>query len=548
MPYEFIDEAPKGRYQFIDDAPAEPTVTDKVVNNLKQRAQGYADAFGGAIRGAGSIGATILAPVDAAARAMGIQNDYIGRTDRREAMDAGLTSLIGSDPTSFAYGGGKLATELAGTAGVGGLLAKPFVAAASVLPKAAPMLSDIATGLQTGGFRIGDTVTGTGARAAMRFGTGAATGGASLGLTNPDDAGVGAGIGGFVPLGIAGMGAAGRSVIGTASPEVAALYNKAQQMGISVPADRLTNSRIMNSTANALNYVPFSGREATEQRMIDGLKAAASRTVGQDGANLTTSLSNARGELGKQFDNFLSKTPVNVDNQFLNDLATLSQRAKTELDSSGAGIINGRIDELLSKAQNGVIDSQAAYNIKRSLDAISKQNSPQAYLAGELRGSLMGALNRSLGPDEAAAFAKVRQQYGNMLTLEKLVQNGAEGDISAARLGNLRNVKNSDLKDVVDVAAQFVRPRETAHSGKQTALAGIMSGVGGSVGGPAGMVIGPAVAAGLGRATNALLNSDRLKQQILRPRGLLSDETAYLLGVGTNRTAPLIPGSLLSTD
>ena len=36
----------------------------------------------GAVRGAGSIGATILAPVDAAARAMGIENDFIGRNDR----------------------------------------------------------------------------------------------------------------------------------------------------------------------------------------------------------------------------------------------------------------------------------------------------------------------------------------------------------------------------------------------------------------------------------------------------------------------------------
>jgi hypothetical protein len=55
-------------------------------------------------------------------------------------------------------------------------------------------------------------------------------------------------------------------------------------------------------------------------------------------------------------------------------------------------------------------------------------------------------LNRSLGPDEAAAFAKVRQQYGNMLDLEGIAQNGAEGGVSIAKLANMKNINNQHCK------------------------------------------------------------------------------------------------------
>ncbi len=95
-----------------------------------------ADIGGGLIRGAGSIGSTLLWPVDKAqdlyygdrdANVAGLitgQQPLSRNEERRQAIDAGLTTLIGSDPESLAYQGGKLAGEIAGTAGAGGVLAK----------------------------------------------------------------------------------------------------------------------------------------------------------------------------------------------------------------------------------------------------------------------------------------------------------------------------------------------------------------------------------------------------------------------------------------
>jgi hypothetical protein len=159
---------------------------------------------------------------------------------------------------------------------------------------------------------------------------------------------------------------------------------------------------------------------------------------------------------------------------------------------------------LVSKGASGVIDGQAAYNIKRTLDRIGRGNTPTAYHALELKGVLMDALNRSLGPAEAQAFAQTRQQYGNMLALEKLAKNGVEGEISVARLANLKNINNQPLQELADIAAQFVKPREGQHGAMQRAVVGLGAGVAGGLPGMA------AVGAG-GRAVNTALNSNALR-------------------------------------
>lgn len=136
----------------------------------------------GALRGAGSIGATLLTPLDAAARAMGVENSIIGRNDRREAMTGALQEM-GAQPESLGFQAGKLAGEVAGTAGVPGALAKGA--------QALRFAPSVVQALQTGGMAGGSLPT--------RIGAGALTGGAMAGLANPQDAGTGAMIGGAIP-------------------------------------------------------------------------------------------------------------------------------------------------------------------------------------------------------------------------------------------------------------------------------------------------------------------------------------------------------------
>lgn len=469
------------------------------------------DAMAGAVRGAGSIGATILAPIDMASDAMaGKGLSLESNRQRRASMDDALRDLVGADTDSLAYSAGKLGSEVAGTLGVGGALAR----GAAAVPGVARAAPNVLASLRTSGMSAGTAAPGaTGAARNLltRTAGGAVTGGASAGLVDPEQAATGAVVGGALPVATKAAGTAGqivgkgaRSLVGQASPEVAALAQRAKQLGIDIPADRLLQSRPLDAVASGLNYVPFSGRAATEARMSEQLNRALSRTFGQDTPNVTQALRKASTDLGAAFDTTLQRAGVAFDQQLLNDISTVYNTAERELGSDALKPIASQIDELVSKGASGVIDGQAAYNIKRTLDRIGRGNTPTAYHALELKGALMDALNRSLGPTEAQAFAQTRQQYGNMLALEKLAKNGVEGEISVARLANLKNINNQPLQELADIAAQFVKPREGQHGAMQRAVVGLGAGVAGGLPGMAAVGVG-------GRAVNTALNSNALR-------------------------------------
>jgi hypothetical protein len=511
---------------------ATPTPAPQSESMMSSIGQGIGNLAAGALRGAGSIGATLLTPYD-----MAVGNTTsIANPERRQAMDAGLQSM-GAQPDSLMFKGGQLAGEIAGTAGAGGLLARGVTAATPALIRAgasAPVVSGVTNALATSGFQAGATPGVTNMLSRIVGGTTA--GGASAGLVNPQDAGIGAVVGGVLPGATAAAGKAGGFIRGKISdsvaPEVADLAKRAKELGIDIPADRITNNKPMNALSSTLNYVPFSGRAASESGMESQLNKALSRTFGQDSDNVTQSLRKASDKLGGEFDAVLKNNTVKVDDTFLNNLSSIQSTADRELGSDGMKAINGQIDELLSKGASGEIDGQAAYNIKRTLDRIGKRNAPEAFHALELKGALMEALNSSIGPDAAAAFKTTRQQYGNMLSLEKIAQNGVEGGVSVARMANMKNINNPDLQELADIAAQFVKTRESQHGSMQRAVVGAGAGV---LGGIPSLLGGAA----LGRGVNSALNSNMLRNALTGVPITESQGVNQLLQGGF-RTAPVV--------
>ena len=172
---------------------------------LRQAAGVAGNLAAGALRGAGSIGATLLAPQDMLQDALqGRGLSLQSNRERRAAMDAGLRSM-GADPESMSYQAGKITGEIAGTAGAGGVLGK-----AVEVSGRAPML---AQALRSGGMAAGPNM-------ATRVAGGAASGGASAALVNPEEAGTGALIGGGLPLALSaarGATALGRNIVGAST-------------------------------------------------------------------------------------------------------------------------------------------------------------------------------------------------------------------------------------------------------------------------------------------------------------------------------------------
>lgn len=202
-----------------------------------------ADAALGALRGSANIGNTIInSGTKASATALAGIDDPNGLIDPRlkrpagnlsslitgqqpmspaerqnAARQAGLAAFDSTAPNSLAYKGGKIAAEIAGTAGVGGVLATPFRAAAPVVAGVAPAVGNfmgrVGNALASGGMTLGGQGGNLLANTALRVGTGAAATGAGAGLIDPNAATTGAVIGGLLPPVVGTMARAGGAVV-----------------------------------------------------------------------------------------------------------------------------------------------------------------------------------------------------------------------------------------------------------------------------------------------------------------------------------------------
>ena len=206
---------------------------------------------GGFVRGAGSIGASLLYPWDSAQDALNgdrgptlsslITGDKpMNRNQQRRAdMDSALSSLIGSDPNSRGYAAGKQVIEIAGTAGMGGLIGKGLIAI--------PALAKFAPVVQSGGMTLGNAGTGSYlANLFIRAAGGATNGAATAALIDPETIGSGAVAGAAMPIAVKGAQYAGKgaktllkntlgATTGTSAETISAAYNAGKNK--STPVD-----------------------------------------------------------------------------------------------------------------------------------------------------------------------------------------------------------------------------------------------------------------------------------------------------------------------
>jgi hypothetical protein len=219
-PWEQYGQSDGPWKKYAEASPPAQVPEAHLMDQVKQQA---GNALGGLVRGAGSIGATILWPVDKATdmikgdRALGLTSLVTGKAplsrneERRIAMDEGLRSL-GADPESLAFKVGKFGGEVAGTAGTGGALAK----GAQAIGAAPTVVSALSSGGLSGG---GNMLT--------RIGAGATSGAVSSGLVNPQDAMSGAVLGSLLPPGVKAFGAAGQKLSDMAKNSAQSLMQSA---------------------------------------------------------------------------------------------------------------------------------------------------------------------------------------------------------------------------------------------------------------------------------------------------------------------------------
>lgn len=453
---------------------------------LKQEVMGSLPVQGtlGAIRGAANIGATLLKPVDVAAEYLSEKTGVGGfkQFDRRSAVEEGLKSL-GAEPESLGYQGGKLATEIAGTAGAPGILAKGAQAL-----RAAPAIVNALRGggLVSPGIRGGRGATL--ANAGLRTAGGAATGATAAGLVNPEEADTGAIFGAALPAAVRGAGMAGQAIGSAIRPDVNnPLVKKALEAKAPFGIADLSENAMVKGTRSFLADLPIIGRpaNAAAKAKQEWFNRQVGKSFGAEFDKLTPDvMDDASKRLGAEFNRLWGNNKLVLDSKFIDDVVRIQQDAAEKLNPEQATQVNKLIANLLQKQEKGAIPGNFANNWQSELRMVAEsEKGLHQKLLGDLRKSALSAFSRGLTPEDAAALTMTKEQYRAFKTVEPLLAKGEVGvagremgDVPAALLPNAvfqqygRGASNTPLGEAAQMGSRFVADRVAQTGGSPRAF------------------------------------------------------------------------------
>lgn len=432
--------------------------------------QGAGNLVAGAVRGAGSIGATLLAPYDMAKDALaGKGLSLESNRERRAGMDGGLQEL-GAQPDSWMYKGGKLAGEIAGTAGAGGLVANGVSKVAPAAVTGAPKIAQLLEAIKTGGFSLGgSTATTLGGKAAelgIRTLGGAISGGATAGLVDPEQAKGGAIVGGILPGATQAAGVVtnklGSLIRGPEqSADAISAIKAARDAGYVIPPTQakptLTN-RLLEG---------FSGKITTAQnasaKNADVTNALANKALGlADDVKLTPEvLQDVRKAAGQAYDALGQAgtiTPGASYNAALDKIASSHVQAAAGFPNAKASPVLDLVESLRSPAFDA---SSAIAKIKElrsgADDAFRTGNTDVGLASKSAATALEDAIEQHLQQSGASGllqqFKDARQLIAKSYSVEKAL-NVTTGAVDARKLGGMLP-KGKPLSDELRQAGEF---------------------------------------------------------------------------------------------
>jgi hypothetical protein len=391
----------------------------------------------------------------------------------------------------------------------------------------------------------------------------------------------GAAIGGALPLAMKAVTAAGRKVISpfTSSPERQAAVSSLSREGVETTAgQRLGNDRLRYAEAE------LGGRKVADkiERQGEQFTSAILKRAGINAKRATPDvIDDGFRAIGQKFDNLASRNNLAPDTKLAQDLgAVWREYASLVPESRRAPVVMDLIQDLGKTLGQGSLDGSAYQAVRSRLDRMARGavSDPQLQdaLYG-LRNALDDGMERSLyrtNPRDLGEWRKVRNQYRNMLVIEKAAtgagENAASGIISPAQLRNATVTKHGrrnyargkgDFAELARSGEAVLRSMPNSGTAGRLnaqnlgANVGALLGLGGagyaSGGDPKTMLAGAAAGFAAPRMAGALLMSKPvqtyLSNQLARGGGLTAQTRGLLAAIANAESSQIAPdtGKLL---
>lgn len=282
-------------------------------------------------------------------------------------------------------------------------------------------------------------------------------------------------------------------------PQTIALAQKAEELGIRIPPDKLSDNKFLRIIGEASRQVPLSGAGTKEN--AQAFNRAIIRTFGGDesGGKISPQVyAQAMDKHGGAIGDISAAHPVPYTPQVRSQFQEMAQAAKQFETADVAKIVGNYVDEIEKFGAAGAIDGESMRKLRTKLTGQMRRtnNGDLKYALSELDDVMLDSIQAQLSPQELAAFNQARRFYANGKTVEPLIAKAAvkgSGDMSpaalagqvtssGARKGAVAKGKGGDLADIAAVGSRFLTEPGSSNTAERSLAYGALGG-GGFMGG-----------------------------------------------------------------
>lgn len=356
-----------------------------------------------------------------------------------------------------------------------------------------------------------------------------------------------------------------KGIAGEVTPESAALYARAQQLGVPVNTAQLGDSRFLKTLSSTIEQLPFTGAAKSNTNQAKAYNRAISRTFGDNTENITAEVYRRnRTRLGNTFEALSARNDLQVTPALTKELTDIADEAAKFANPDTEKSIRTIIEQYTSRVQGGPVPAQVspilnaagmpivtkpatnggysmpgkAYQAMDSkISAMRKVGGEKGLYLAQVQDAVRNAMDNSISPADKAAWDTARQQYRNLKLIRDVVaRDGGSGDITPMALMTALNRSEAgkeamargvsgDVGDLAKIGKQFIRdPIPNSGTIQRGISMGLLGGGGIAFGvDPATMIGLMAGSATTGRALNKALNSPKVAQSLGNPRLSMQD-------------------------
>jgi hypothetical protein len=361
------------------------------------------------------------------------------------------------------------------------------------------------------------------------------------------NAGVGAAIGGAIPLAAGAIGRAISPVTSNLNAEQQRLLKEATARGITLTPAQATGNRYLNYAEGMLQDMP-GGNMSPRAAQTEQMNNLMLKTAGVDEALATPEVREAGFKaISDKFNTLLSGERVKFDQPMRGDVARIVADYTNRLDENVRPMFIRQANALLKGTRE--VAGDYAQNVRSDLARLEREyaNNPSLASAfGGLREAVDDAMTRSLSGDKAKALSEARGEWKNLLRIDEVMSRGGAvadaGNIPVAGIRSSVATKGAtpELDTLSRVGSVFMRePPNSGTPGRQQ-VANLISLASGAGGGAAGYSMGGvpgAIALGVGApyAANVLYNNPATRLWLTNQAGrrLERNVTPSFIRMGT---------------